>query len=147
MNLHDWLTQEYYGCYDRTVQNPKTPLGREDNLNPYGLLVKRYGICLSYATTFQLLMDLAGVECITVVGASSDSGSDHAWNMVKLEGEWYCVDPTWDATWFGDLQGEKLLASTHRYFNVTSEFLRQNDHQWDETQAEEAAGTAWAWQG
>ena len=44
----------------------------------------------------QLLMDLAGVECITVVGASSGSTSDHAWNMVRLEGEWYCVDPTWD---------------------------------------------------
>ncbi len=147
LNLHDWLTQEYYGCYDRTVQNPKTPLGREDNLNPYGLLVKRYGICLSYATTFQLLMDLAGVECITVVGASSDSGSDHAWNMVKLEGEWYCVDPTWNATWYGDLQGEELMKSTHRYFNVTSQEMRNSDHQWDYENVPEATATRFRWDG
>ena len=147
LNLHAWLTQTYYGCYDQTVYDPQTPMGREDNLNPYGLLVRGYGVCLAYASTFQLLMDLAGVECITVVGASSDSGSDHAWNMVKLEGEWYCVDPTWDATWFGDLQGEKLLASTHRYFNVTSDYMRETDHQWDYNSIPETTAARFRWDG
>ena len=26
-----------------------------------------------------------------------------------------------DASYYGDLQGEELMASTHRYFNVTSD--------------------------
>ena len=51
---------------------------------------------------------------------------------------------TWDDPISNGPVSERMA---HRYFNVTSEFLRQNDHQWDETQAEEAAGTAWAWQG
>lgn len=146
-NLYCWLTQTYYGDYDRSVNDPATPLGREDNLNPYGLLVRGYGVCLAYATTFQLLMDLAGVECITVVGASSSSSSDHAWNMVKLEGEWYCVDPTWDASYHGYLQGEELMASTHRYFNVTSDYMRETDHQWDYDNIPEATAARFRWDG
>lgn len=145
--LHDWLVQSYYGCYDRTVHDPKTPMGREDNLNPYGLLVRGYGICLSYATTFQLLMDLVGVECITVVGASSSSSGDHAWNMVKLEGEWYCVDPTWDATYKEGLTQETMWPWQHRYFNVTSDYMRQTDHQWDYENIPETTATRFRWDG
>ena len=75
----------------------------------------------------------------------SHGGTDeHAWNLVELDGEWYCVDVTWDDPISNSPVSERMA---HRYFNVTSEFLRQNDHQWDETQAVEAAGTAWAWQG
>ncbi len=147
LNLHDWLVQSYYGCYDRTVHDPMTPMGREDNLNPYGLLVRGYGICLAYTTTFQLLMDLAGVECITVVGASSDSSGDHAWNMVKLEGEWYCVDPTWNATYKEGLTEETMWPWQHRYFNVTSDHMRQTDHQWDYEHVPEATATRFHWDG
>ena len=147
LNLHDWLVQSYYGCYDRTVHDPLTPMGREDNLNPYGLLVRGYGVCLSYATTFQLLMDLAGVECITVIGASSGSSSDHAWNMVKLEGEWYCVDPTWNAAYQEKLTEETMWSWQHRYFNVTSQEMRDSDHQWDYEKIPEAAATRFRWDG
>lgn len=145
--LHDWLVQSYYGCYDRTVHDPRTPMGWEDNLNPYGLLVRGYGICLSYATTFQLLMDLAGVECITVIGASSGSSGDHAWNMVKLEGEWYCVDPTWNATYKEGLTEETMWPWQHRYFNVTSDYMRQTDHQWDYENVPEATAKRFHWDG
>ena len=147
LSLHDWLVQSYYGCYDRTVLDPATPLGREDNQNPYGLLVRGYGVCLAYATTFQLLMDLAGVECITVIGASSGSGSDHAWNMVKLEGEWYCVDPTWDASYKEGLTQKDLWLWQHRYFNVTSREMRESDHQWDYEAVPEATAARFRWDG
>ena len=147
LNLHDWLVQSYYGCYDRTVHDPTTPMGREDNLNPYGLLGRGYGICLAYATTFQLLMDLAGVECVTVIGASSSSSSDHAWNMVKLEGEWYGVDPAWNATYREGLDETTMWPWQHRYFNVTSQELRESDHQWDYESIPEAAATRFRWDG
>ncbi len=132
--LHDYLVD--WGSYDETVYDAHTPLGREDNTNPYGMLVEGYGICLGYATSFQLLMELADVECITVVGASRESREDHAWNMVKLEGEWYCVDPTWDGA---DM--------SHRYFNVTSARMRATNHQWDYRNVPEATATRFFWDG
>ena len=99
-----------------------------------------YGNCLGYSSTFQLLMDLSGVECITVVGAAFGSREDHAWNMVKLDGEWYCVDVTWD-----DPTGAARNGRHHRYFNVTSAYLRETDHQWDYRNVPEATAAAYAW--
>lgn len=134
--LHDWLLD--HCTYDDTAHDPHTPAGREHSRDPYGPLVEGYGICLGYATTFQLLMDLAGVECITVVGASKESRQDHAWNMVRLAGEWYCVDPTWNDT--GDNEREE---SRHAYFNCTSERMRNTNHQWDYANTPKATATDW----
>lgn len=145
--LHDALIR--LGSYDQSVYDPDTPQGRPDNTNPYGLLVEGQGICLGYATSFQLLMDLAGVECITVVGASFGSTSDHAWNLVKLEGEWYCVDPTWnDPTGWESLpRKDQWQRIHHAYFNVTSDYMRQSDHQWDYAAVPEATATRFFWDG
>lgn len=101
---------------------------------PYGGLVDRSAVCLGYATSFQLLMDMSGVECITIVGAGSNSTADHAWNMVRLNGEWYCVDVTWDAN------GREHLGDAYaawRYFNLTSGEMAKN-HQWDYANTPEA---------
>lgn len=144
--LHDALVRR--GSYDAAVYDANNPHGRPDNTNPYGFLVEGYGICLGYATSFQLLMDLAGVECITVVGASLDSTQDHAWNMVCLEGEWYCVDPTWnDPTAWADVPEEDWDWCHHRYFNCTSAYMRESNHQWDYTNVPEATATRFFWDG
>ena len=142
--LHDALVR--LGDYDETVY--EDGVGRPDNTNPYGLLVGGYGICMAYAVSFQLLMDLAGVECITVVGTSSFSTSDHAWNMVRLEGEWYCVDCTWDDPIGGENVSPGLWNEIHHeYFNVTSEDMRESDHQWDYANVPEADAVRFRWNG
>lgn len=131
--LRDWMLEQ--GEYDKTVLDGKSRFGQKDSANPYGYLVGGYGICQGYATTFQLLMDLAGVECTTVVGAAFHSTETHVWNMVKLEGEWYCVDTTWD------------LEGGYQYFNITSDRMRQTNHQWDYENVPEATATRFYWSG
>ena len=141
--IHDWMIA--WADYDRAeLDNHDHSQADPDNDNPYGLLVGRKGICLGYTYTFRLFMDLLDIECTVVHGASHGGADEHAWNMVRLDGEWYCVDVTWD---------DPITSSpfplpdttTHMYFNVTSDFLRRHDHQWDETAVEEAKGTALAW--
>ena len=68
------------------------------------LLVEGCGICLGCASSFRLLMDLAGVECMTAAGAMKKNREDHAWNMARLEREWYCVDPA-----CGDPVGNEVM--------------------------------------
>lgn len=139
--LHDWMVD--WAEYDPGALT-SGPVGdpMPDNDNPYGFLTGRKGICLGYASTFQLLMDLSGIECVTVRGMSHGGTSEHAWNLVKLEEEWYAVDVTWDDP-VASFPVSRAMA--HQYFNVTSEFLRLHDHQWDESGVPEASGEALAW--
>lgn len=139
-SVYDWLTAYGSTHQDMSVYDPNTPLGQADNTNPYGVLVKGQGICLGYATTFQLLMDMAGVECVTVVGARKESRADHAWNMVRLEGEWYCADSTLDIT-------ARKIYGHYDYFNVTSAYLRSRDIQWDYSRVPESTAEKFYWDG
>lgn len=129
--IHDWMID--HAAYDETEALP-------NNQHPYGLLVEGQAICIGYANTFQLFMDLLDIPCITVV---SDT---HAWNQVQLDGEWYGVDVTWDDPMgsYEDVPaaGEK---AHHIYFNVTSDFLRENRHEWNADGVPEATGTRYAW--
>ncbi len=131
--LYWWVTTQ--AVYDEDHYNPQVELSR-DAYTPYGLLVNGKGVCLAFASTFQLLMDLAGVECITVIGAAYHSSEDHAWNMVRLDGKWYCADPTWDASGFwpdGMGYDPDYVWRYCVYFNVSSQYMADSDHQWDYT--------------
>ena len=132
--VYHWIVNHVN--YDWTHQDVMVNTPRE-SFTPYGGLVNHTAVCLGYAATFQLLMDLAGVECITVVGAAESSTEDHGWNMVRLNGNWYCVDVTWDANfreYYGPFWGWE---SSWRYFNVTSDTMAK-EHQWDYANVPEA---------
>ena len=54
---------------------------------PYGVLSGRHAICVGYATTFRLFMNMLGLEC------HIPHTDEHSWNEVQLDdGEWYYVD-------------------------------------------------------
>lgn len=132
--IHNWMTA--WGGYDPEANSHAPDASPDpDNGNPYGFLLHQVGICRGYASTFQLFMDMLGIECITVSGSSSRD--EHAWNMVRLDGEWYCVDVTWDDPTGG--------SPGHHYFNVTSQFLRETDHHWEDGDVPEATATTHAW--
>ena len=57
-----------------------------------GFAEEGYGVCEAYAKSFMYLCLLNGVDCIM---GSGDAGEPHAWNYVKLGGEWYGADLTW----------------------------------------------------
>lgn len=121
LNAHDYIV--YNATYDTNalslfgVHDP-------DSETPYGTLIKGKAICKGYTTTFQLLMDMLGVECITISGEALDE--EHAWNMVKLGEQWYHVDCTWD-DYTPDYDGRPV---THMYLLVT-DGLMEIAHTWD----------------
>lgn len=117
--VYDWLTSEVE--YDHRHYDIPNAAPRK-SYEPYGAIVDGRAVCLGFATAFQLFMDVLDVECITVVGAAFSSREDHAWNMVKINGEWYCTDATWDAGAHPDY---------YNYFNVSSDYMAMTGHQWD----------------
>ena len=79
--IHEYLTDscEY-------VYNP-------DQVTLYGALVKRQLVCQGYATAFYFLANRLGMKD-TVYARSGELS--HAWNAVKIDGEYYYIDTTWD---------------------------------------------------
>lgn len=66
----------------------------------YGALCENLASCQGYAKTYQYLLNLAGIECLIVYGTASEEA--HAWNMVRLNGEYALVDTTWDDALLSD---------------------------------------------
>lgn len=75
------------------------PLEQYRRCSAYGPLVEKIGVCQGYAEAFQMLMKLAGIDCMTVSGSTKRRGDEnHSWNLVHLPSEgWFHVDVTWDS--------------------------------------------------
>jgi hypothetical protein len=59
----------------------------------YSAIVGNNTVCAGYAKAFQYLMQRLGVPTYLCAGSA---GELHAWNIIKLDGNYYNVDCTWD---------------------------------------------------
>ena len=91
-----------------------------------GAFLDKKAVCEGIAKAFKLLCDSVGLPCIVVVGYADNKGEFtentlHAWNLVKICGQWYHVDPTWDVM---DLTGSDGVHKERHfkfdYFNLTT---------------------------
>lgn len=109
---------------------------------PYGMIGEGKMACGGYANTFQLMLNKLGVENMVVRGKATGRygrSESHAWNIVKLEGKWYHIDPTWNDTIYEgkEFYPDDKLKDILRYENYTKYFLVGSDklndtHKWDE---------------
>ena len=116
--------------HDFIVLNTKYDLQNYENdtipvssYNVDGILLKGIGVCEGYAQTFKYLLDKVDIKSIVV----SEPRINHAWNMVKLDGEYYHVDVTWNDP-VPDRQGRVL----HTYFNTSDRKMLQGKHIWNQ---------------
>lgn len=63
----------------------------------YAALVNKTAVCQGYASLFYRLALELGVDCRVIAGFGN--GGRHAWNIVELNGRYYNLDSTWDASW------------------------------------------------
>ncbi len=78
-----------------------------------------YGVCDAMSKAFVLMASIEGFESVRVTGDALSGGErgGHAWNKVKLYGQWYVVDCTW-----GDFSvqlmpgGAHAESASHLYF-------------------------------
>lgn len=65
----------------------------------YGALVEKKAVCEGYAKAFKYILDELEIPCVIACGLARNSNGrteSHAWNYVKIDGNWYAVDCTWD---------------------------------------------------
>ncbi len=89
----------------------------------YGALVEKKALCEGYSKAFAYLCNLAGIENAIVTG---ETYVPHMWNMVKLDGNWYHVDVTWDKP-TDELHKHFPDVILYQYFMVTDSVIK-NTH-------------------
>lgn len=101
--LHDWLLNQLE--YDLSLKWSSAE----------SALTRHLGTCQAYQSVYSQLLNAAGIEN----AETRDTGDAHTWNAIKLDGEWYQVDCTWDDSsdhWY-DFDQRRL------YFGLTDELM------------------------
>lgn len=133
--LHDYLVSN---CrYDERYFTDNMP---GESYTAYGALIKGVAVCQGYAVAMNLLLEEAGIDSMLITGEGfyEETGENmsHAWNLVKIGGEYYHLDPTWNDPIIED--GTEIVG--YSYFNVTDEQIGVN-HIWDKTKFPPATAT------
>lgn len=81
--------------YETLIECTDYQVDSEDNQNIYSVFVNRASVCQGYAKAFQYLMYQLDMDCALVQGTVTETGEGHAWNLVRSNGAYYYVDPTW----------------------------------------------------
>lgn len=94
--------------------------GKSDNSsNAAGVFFDKKAVCSGYSLASKLLFDLCEIESFTVSGKAIQDGKKegHMWLAVKIDGQWYHFDPTWNDP---ESKDENIIYG-YRYFNLTTE--------------------------
>ncbi len=83
----------------------------------YGALVEGRALCGGYSRAFSHIMHELGIETFYVTGEAD--GGPHAWNVIKLGGEYYHIDLTWNDT------DKEDCPAVYSYFCITSEEIER----------------------
>lgn len=105
--LHDNLVDTV--VYDDSALT--SPQANRSSWNIDGAFLNGKAVCEGYAKAMQVLLLATGFECSVVLGKTDEP---HMWNMVKVDGHWYHLDPTHNDT---------TDMPNHFFFNVTTEYM------------------------
>jgi hypothetical protein len=95
------------------------PYSAYDSQTMTSVFLNQRSVCAGYARAFQYLCKRAGLDCIYVTGtAAADDGTveGHAWNMVRINGQYYWCDVTWGDPVFKDSSSGEI---NYNYFCVS----------------------------
>ncbi|MBE5846530.1 MAG: hypothetical protein E7300_02500 [Lachnospiraceae bacterium] len=87
----DYDTIRYF--YEYVITHTDYVSDCPDNQNICSVFLDGQSVCSGYARALQYLLQRSGIEASEVSGNAA--GETHAWVLVKSDGDYYYVDPTW----------------------------------------------------
>lgn len=117
--LYDWVTDNISNEYESMGAEPQRLA------EPGSVLEMKTAVCVGFATTYKLLVNMIGIDCII----EHDLEKSHSWNVLKLDdGCWYICDCYMGVT------------SKFANFNLTQEYALAS-HSFDTSKYPVANGT------
>ena len=93
----------------------------------YSAFIEGKGGCSSYARAYLLLCTLSGLPCYYVGGKAGGLGAGpHSWNIVKVGGSYFHVDPTWIGSWKYDDNNYGYISTA--FFLKSDDYFLNNNH-------------------
>lgn len=84
--VHDWIIYNF--MWEKT-ENDIVKIKRATGTSDLMIALKYHiAVCQHYMVAFQTFMEMLGIENKNVYNVKGT----HAWNMVKLDGDWYMID-------------------------------------------------------
>ncbi|MCR5734369.1 MAG: hypothetical protein K6G22_07190 [Lachnospiraceae bacterium] len=80
--------------YEYIVKNTEYDKSAPNNQNIVSVFAEKRSICQGYAKAMQYILNDLGIFC-TLVEGSVKEGEHHVWDLVRIDGQYYHVDPTW----------------------------------------------------
>ncbi|MCI8373408.1 MAG: hypothetical protein HFI75_13670 [Lachnospiraceae bacterium] len=125
-----YTTAKY--LFEYIILNTEYNKEAANNQNICSVFLENESVCMGYSKAYQYLLQKCGIEAVVVSGESENEA--HAWNLVKLDGDYYYVDVTWGDPEFSAAEeiGTKYmdysffcmttydLLKTHSFHNVFS---------------------------
>lgn len=120
-------TEKYQAIWNWVTSNIKynNPLNPAYGNDPYDVFTNKVCVCQGYANILSVMLHSQGIDVLNVNGILGGYGG-HAWNYVRIDGEWWVSDPTnggqHKASLVGDYQHSLIPYSADGNFLETPEY-------------------------
>ena len=111
--IHDYIVS--HSAYDETYTRTDCS----------GIFMDGVGVCQSYSMAYMYILNSLGIESYFVPCRAAN----HAWNLIRIDGQYYNVDCTFD-----DPASDVLGSAHHTYFLISDSAmtkLQSNRKDWD----------------
>ena len=124
--VYEWMYKNISNDSSNTISISNRA---SDTYTPAGVLGGKKAVCVGYATTFRMFMEMLGLECHVV------HNDYHSWDLVKLDdNQWYHVDVYSD------------VSSSSKYANFNMpDGIAAAGHEWDGSGLPEATGVKYCY--
>lgn len=87
--------QSFVAIHDYIISSCDYTTDTENSDNIYGSLIEKRAGCEGYSKAILYLSRKLGLNAMMVTG-HTDDGTNHAWNIVEIDNNFYQLDATWD---------------------------------------------------
>lgn len=126
INDSDYDKAKY--VYELLALNTEYVENAKDSQNIVSVFLRQETVCQGYACAVQYLLGQLGIESAIVSGTAR--GEPHAWNLIRLDGEYYFMDATWGNNGYRNQEGKETSFIDYNYMAMTTAEL-QMGHQPD----------------